>query len=132
TRKVAPAPATDSLPDGGGNPLAPHRRTAASMTARMSAQSAQATRIAVRVSMGSGLLARHYAAYAEPVPLRVVLAEDNFLVREGVQRLLAAQPDVDLVATCGDLDALLAAVGPVAEVVARMRPRRRKQKDAET
>src|SRR5438105_1806353 len=36
-----------------------------------------------------------HAAYAEPVPLQVVLAEDNFLVREGVQRLLAAQPDVD-------------------------------------
>jgi DNA-binding NarL/FixJ family response regulator len=44
------------------------------------------------------------------VPLRVVLAEDNLLVREGVQRLLEAQSDVDLVATCGDLDALLAAV----------------------
>ena len=58
----------------------------------------------------SGLLGRHYAAYAGAVPLRVILAEDNLLVREGVQRLLEAQPDVELVATCGDLDALLAAV----------------------
>jgi DNA-binding NarL/FixJ family response regulator len=44
------------------------------------------------------------------VPLRVVLAEDNLLVREGVQRLLEAQDSIELVATCGDLDALLAAV----------------------
>ena len=44
------------------------------------------------------------------MPLRVVLAEDNLLVREGVQRLLEAQDSIELVATCGDLDALLAAV----------------------
>jgi DNA-binding NarL/FixJ family response regulator len=44
------------------------------------------------------------------VPLRVVLAEDNLLVREGVQRLLEAQDDLELVAACGDLDGLLAAV----------------------
>lgn len=44
------------------------------------------------------------------MPLRVVLAEDNLLVREGVQRLLDAQDDIELVATCGDLDGLLAAV----------------------
>src|SRR5207237_636930 len=36
--------------------------------------------------------------------------EDNLLVREGVQRLLDAQPGIELVATCGDLNALLAAV----------------------
>ena len=44
------------------------------------------------------------------MPLRVVLAEDNLLVREGVQRLLEAQAGIELVATCADLDALLAAV----------------------
>ena len=44
------------------------------------------------------------------MPLRVVLAEDNLLVREGVQRLLEAQDGIELVATCGDLDGLLAAV----------------------
>src|SRR5262252_1178156 len=49
--------------------------------------------------------------YAEAaVAVRVVLAEDNLLVREGVQRLLAAQDDIEVVATCNDLDALLAAV----------------------
>jgi DNA-binding NarL/FixJ family response regulator len=34
------------------------------------------------------------------VPIRVVLAEDNYLVREGVARLLATQPDLEVVATC--------------------------------
>jgi DNA-binding NarL/FixJ family response regulator len=41
---------------------------------------------------------------------RVVLADDHFLVREGIARLLAGQPDVEVVASCGDLDSLLAAV----------------------
>ena len=40
----------------------------------------------------------------------MVLAEDNYLVREGVRRLLATEPDLELVAACGDLPALLAAV----------------------
>src|SRR5262245_47679269 len=44
------------------------------------------------------------------VALRVALAEDNYLVREGVRALLAAQPGVEVVTTCGDLDSLLEAV----------------------
>jgi DNA-binding NarL/FixJ family response regulator len=44
------------------------------------------------------------------VPLRVVLAEDHYLLREGVRRLLETHPDVEIAAACGDLDALLAAV----------------------
>src|SRR5215831_316681 len=44
------------------------------------------------------------------VPIRVVLAEDNYLVREGLRRLLETQPDVELAAVCADLDSLLAAV----------------------
>jgi DNA-binding NarL/FixJ family response regulator len=39
--------------------------------------------------------------------IRVVLAEDNYLVREGVSRLLEAEPDVDLVTACEDYDSLL-------------------------
>ena len=39
--------------------------------------------------------------------IRVVLAEDNFLVREGVARLLDRTADVDVVATCGTFDELL-------------------------
>ena len=44
------------------------------------------------------------------MPIRLVLAEDHFLVRKGVRRLLATQADLDVVAVCGDLDSLLAAV----------------------
>jgi DNA-binding NarL/FixJ family response regulator len=44
------------------------------------------------------------------VPIRVVLAEDNLLIREGVLRLLDAEDGIELAAACGDLDALLAAV----------------------
>jgi DNA-binding NarL/FixJ family response regulator len=42
--------------------------------------------------------------------VRVVFAEDNYLVREGTARLLEAIPEIELVATVGDRDALLAAV----------------------
>jgi DNA-binding NarL/FixJ family response regulator len=45
-----------------------------------------------------------------PVAIRVVLAEDNYLVREGVQRLLATRDDLEVVSVCTDLDSLLAAV----------------------
>jgi DNA-binding NarL/FixJ family response regulator len=45
-----------------------------------------------------------------PMPIRVVLAEDHYLVREGVRRLLATQPDLEIAAVCTDLDSLLAAV----------------------
>jgi DNA-binding NarL/FixJ family response regulator len=42
--------------------------------------------------------------------LRIVLAEDNFLLREGVHRLLSSVDDLEVVATCADLDELLASV----------------------
>jgi DNA-binding NarL/FixJ family response regulator len=44
------------------------------------------------------------------MPIRVVLAEDHYLIREGVRRLLESLADIDLVAVCDDLDSLLAAV----------------------
>jgi DNA-binding NarL/FixJ family response regulator len=44
------------------------------------------------------------------VALRVVFAEDNYLVREGTAALLSSASDIDLVATVADLDSLLAAV----------------------
>jgi DNA-binding NarL/FixJ family response regulator len=44
------------------------------------------------------------------MPIRVVLAEDNYLVREALRRLLGSQADLDVVAVCGDLDGLLEAV----------------------
>jgi DNA-binding NarL/FixJ family response regulator len=42
--------------------------------------------------------------------IRVVLAEDNYLVREGVSRLLDATDDLEVVAAAQDYDGLLAAV----------------------
>lgn len=42
--------------------------------------------------------------------IRVVLAEDNVLLREGVSRLLAAQDDLDLVGLAADLPDLLALI----------------------
>ncbi len=39
--------------------------------------------------------------------IRVVLAEDNVLLREGVSRLVEAQDDLDLVGVAGDLPGLL-------------------------
>jgi len=45
------------------------------------------------------------------VAIRVVLAEDNYLLREGTAALLAVVPEVELLASADDLDSLLAAVG---------------------
>jgi DNA-binding NarL/FixJ family response regulator len=45
-----------------------------------------------------------------PLAIRIVLAEDNYLVREGVRRLLETQHDLEVVATVGDLASLLEAV----------------------
>lgn len=42
--------------------------------------------------------------------IRVVLAEDNALLREGVAKLIDNQPDLELVGTAGDLPSLLALV----------------------
>jgi DNA-binding NarL/FixJ family response regulator len=44
------------------------------------------------------------------VALRVVVAEDNALLREGLSRLIAAEPDLELAGTCADLPGLLAAI----------------------
>ena len=44
------------------------------------------------------------------MPIRLVFAEDQYLVREGVRRLLEAHDDLEVAAVCGDLDSLLAAV----------------------
>lgn len=42
--------------------------------------------------------------------IRLVLADDHYLVREGVRRLLEADPEIEVVAACGDLGSLLEAV----------------------
>jgi DNA-binding NarL/FixJ family response regulator len=47
--------------------------------------------------------------------LRVVLAEDNLLVREGLEQLLAGADGLDVVGSCADMDGLM-------EAIARERP----------
>ena len=42
--------------------------------------------------------------------IRIVLAEDHFLLREGLRRLLEAEPDLEVVAVCESLDTLLETV----------------------
>lgn len=44
------------------------------------------------------------------MPIRIVLAEDNALLRQGLARLLSSTDDLDLVAAVDSYDALLAAV----------------------
>jgi DNA-binding NarL/FixJ family response regulator len=44
------------------------------------------------------------------MPTRLVLAEDHYLLREGLRRLLEAQPDLEIAAVCDDLASLLDAV----------------------
>ena len=48
--------------------------------------------------------------YVPGMVMRIVFADDNFLVREGVAALLAEVPEVDLVATVADAPSLLKAV----------------------
>jgi DNA-binding NarL/FixJ family response regulator len=42
--------------------------------------------------------------------LRVAVADDNLIVREGIVQLLAAEPEIDVVASCSDLDSLSQAI----------------------
>jgi DNA-binding NarL/FixJ family response regulator len=42
--------------------------------------------------------------------IRVVLAEDNLLVREGVRRIIESDAELELVAVCDDLDSLFLAI----------------------
>ena len=44
------------------------------------------------------------------MPIKVVIADDNMIAREGVEHILAAEPELQLVAAVGDLDELAAVV----------------------
>jgi DNA-binding NarL/FixJ family response regulator len=51
------------------------------------------------------------ASQQEPVaPLRVILADDSYLVREALLRVLDHAEGIDVAATCGDRDTLYAAI----------------------
>ncbi len=54
-----------------------------------------------------------FARRAQDAPIpstRLVLAEDHYLLREGMRRLLETNPDLEVAAVCEDLHSLLAAV----------------------
>ncbi len=42
----------------------------------------------------------------EPPSIRVVVAEESYLLREGVAGIVGGEPDLELLGTCGDLDSL--------------------------
>lgn len=44
------------------------------------------------------------------MPIRIVLAEDQYLVREGLLRMLEEREEIEVVAVCGDFDSLVDAV----------------------
>jgi len=44
------------------------------------------------------------------VPIRVVFGEDNYLVRQGILRVLELEPDIELTAVCEDLPSLNQAI----------------------
>ncbi len=59
------------------------------------------------------LLPREGPVY-HPRMIRVVFAEDNYLVREGTAALLGTSPEIDLVGTASDRDELMAEVESLA------------------
>jgi DNA-binding NarL/FixJ family response regulator len=48
--------------------------------------------------------------YPQHVPIRLVLAEDQYLIREALRSLLETRDDFEIAAVCEDLDSLLEAV----------------------
>jgi len=63
-----------------------------------------------RTSRSAGLATVAWRDHASPMPVRVALADDNLLVREGIAQLLAGEPDIEVIASCDDLDSLLEAI----------------------
>jgi DNA-binding NarL/FixJ family response regulator len=47
------------------------------------------------------------------MPVRVALADDSLLIREGIEQILSREPDIELVASCSDVDELLDEVARV-------------------
>jgi DNA-binding NarL/FixJ family response regulator len=48
--------------------------------------------------------------YRAQVPIRVVIADDSLLVREGLAQVLAGQPDIEVVGSYADFPSLLEAI----------------------
>ena len=53
------------------------------------------------------------AQYRSVIAIKVAIADDSVLVLEGIQHLLAAQPGIEVVASCDDMPSLLQAVEAV-------------------
>jgi DNA-binding NarL/FixJ family response regulator len=53
---------------------------------------------------------RRNADYRALVPIRVVIADDNLVIREGLEQVLAGQPNVEILGSYADLPTLLEAV----------------------
>jgi DNA-binding NarL/FixJ family response regulator len=51
-----------------------------------------------------------HMARLSPVALRIALAEDNYIVREGLEQLLAGDGEIEVLASCADMTSLLEAV----------------------
>jgi DNA-binding NarL/FixJ family response regulator len=56
---------------------------------------------------GARLCERREVGMLRAVPIRIILGEDSYIVREGLRQVLAGAPQLELVAECGDADALL-------------------------
>jgi DNA-binding NarL/FixJ family response regulator len=48
--------------------------------------------------------------HGSAVTIRVVIAEDSLIVRTGIQQILGLAPNVEVVASCGDLPELMEAI----------------------
>ena len=62
---------------------------------------------------GLGDAGTHQASihpYSLGVPIRVILAEDNYLLREGIRQLLETSDEIELLASCVDLPGLERAI----------------------
>jgi DNA-binding NarL/FixJ family response regulator len=66
--------------------------------------------IGARTRSDQGLSTKAGWDYAGPMTVSVALADDNLIVREGIAQLLAGQADIEVVASCDDLDSLLEAI----------------------
>jgi DNA-binding NarL/FixJ family response regulator len=62
------------------------------------------------IACRTGQFSQPASHYRDRVPIRVVLAEDNVLLREGVARLIEGEPELELAAVCEDYDTLLEAI----------------------
>jgi len=63
-----------------------------------------------RHHIGRGVRIPFLCRYVHGVPVRVVIADDSLLVREGLRELLASVDGIDVAGACEDLPSLLEAV----------------------